>query len=139
MRYFRNSIRLPKTLKQQAEAIRNRWPGFVVEIKRGKLIAIGALRPTPRSEQYTVQITYSMNERPDIVLLSHKIERNFKNEKPEHLYSEDRLCLYRPIYGEFTFGDLICETIIPWISLWLYHYESWHLTGDWLGGGEHPG
>jgi len=22
--------------------------------------------------------------------------------------------------------------------LWLYYYEVWHLTDEWLGGGEHP-
>ena len=30
------------------------------------------------------------------------------------------------------------ETIVPWASLWLYYYEVWHATGEWLGGGEHP-
>ena len=33
----------------------------------------------------------------------------------------------------------IADTILPWTSLWLYFYELWHATGQWLGGGEHPG
>jgi len=30
------------------------------------------------------------------------------------------------------------ETIVPWACLWLYYYEVWHTTGEWLGGGLHP-
>ena len=127
-----------KSLKQQVQAIQSRWPRFSVRIKNNVLTATGQLQPTARSQAYEVQITYRLNKSPDIVLLSPKIEINFRNEMPEHLYSEERLCLFRPIYGEFKISDFISETIIPWTSLWLYHYEVWHLTGDWLGGGEHP-
>lgn len=30
------------------------------------------------------------------------------------------------------------ETVIPWTSEWLLHYEVWLATGDWHGRGEHP-
>ena len=29
----------------------------------------------------------------------------------------------------------VVNTIIPWTSEWLLHYELWHATGKWLGGG----
>jgi hypothetical protein len=32
----------------------------------------------------------------------------------------------------------IHESIVPWTSLWLYYYEIWHATGEWLGGGHDP-
>ena len=32
----------------------------------------------------------------------------------------------------------IAETIIPWASEWLLHYEIWLATGEWQGGGIHP-
>ena len=32
---------------------------------------------------------------------------------------------------------LISNTIIPWTIEWLYFYELWLATGEWLGGGEH--
>jgi len=32
----------------------------------------------------------------------------------------------------------VATTIVPWTSLWLRHYEVWHVTGEWWGGGEHP-
>jgi hypothetical protein len=32
----------------------------------------------------------------------------------------------------------ISEYIVPWISLWLFFYETWLITGEWLGGGHEP-
>lgn len=137
--YFTNSLLIAKPLSAQAQAIRFQWSGFAVGVTGNKLKAVGDLQPTSRSITYAVQIVYRLGDKPEITLLSPKIEKNFKGEMPEHLYSKERLCLYRPIYGEFKPSDLISETIIPWTSLWLYHYEVWHISGDWLGGGEHPG
>ncbi|NCD70961.1 hypothetical protein [Mucilaginibacter agri] len=137
--YFNNSLLTAKPLSQQAQAIRLKWPGFTVGISGNKLKAIGDLQPTSRSLVYKVQVLYQLGDMPDIILLNPKIETNFKGDMPEHLYSEQRLCLYRPIYGEFKPSDLVSETILPWTSLWLYHYEVWHIVGEWLGGGEHPG
>jgi hypothetical protein len=136
--YNSNSLLLPKTITQQTQAINHRWPGFVVSVSGRKLTAIGSLKPTSRSLSYKIQITYNLKQHPDIILLNPVLELNFNNESSPHLYPNKTLCLYRPIYGQFKFSDLISETIIPWTSLWLYHYEVWHLTGDWMGGGEHP-
>ena len=47
-----------------------------------------------------------------------------------------RICLYR--YSEFNSSKLLANTIIPWAIEWLYYYELWLATGEWLGGGEHP-
>lgn len=137
--YFNNSLLTAKPLSQQAQAIRLKWPGFIVSVSGNGLKAAGDLQPTARSAVYTIQIIYELGDTPDISLINPKIEKNFKGKMPEHLYSKERLCLYRPIYGEFKPSDLISETIIPWTCLWLYHYEVWHIIGEWLGGGEHPG
>lgn len=136
--YFRNSILTSKPISQQIIAIQTRWPRFVVSQAGRGLKAVGYLRPTARSDQYKVQISYLFETSPEVIVLEPEMIPNFNNEMPEHLYRGGKLCLYRPIYGEFKFGDLISETIIPWTALWLYHYEVWHLIGDWLGGGEHP-
>lgn len=33
---------------------------------------------------------------------------------------------------------LISETIVPWASEWLFYFELWLVTKEWMGGGEHP-
>lgn len=54
-----------------------------------------------------------------------------------HTFFGDELCLY---YGnDWEEHTPIAKTIIPWASEWLYHYEIWLFTGEWTGGGIHPG
>jgi hypothetical protein len=59
-----------------------------------------------------------------------------EGERLPHVYENDELCLYYP--GEWSGKSHIADTIIPWISEWLLHYEIWLATGEWQGGGEHP-
>ena len=132
-------IKIPvKTIAQQADAIRHRYPGFKVWANGQVLRATGILRPTARSQPYTLEISYTLKERPDIRVLQPSLEENTKGEAIPHIYPGKKLCLYHPLYGDFNYSDLLSETILPWTSLWLYHYENWHMTGDWLGGGSHP-
>ena len=58
-------------------------------------------------------------------------------KKVPHLYSNGSLCLYYPEYQEWNYRDSWAETLIPWTSLWLFYYEIWKETGNWLGGGIH--
>lgn len=122
----------------QMAGIKARYRRFEVSLNQGVLIATGSIQPTERSVVYCIKIRYQMNGVPQIYVLSPPLQKNEKGEDIPHMYSQKRLCLYRPKYGEFKHSDLICDTIIPWTSLWLYHYEIWHITGKWLGGGDHP-
>ncbi len=54
-----------------------------------------------------------------------------------HRFEGGNLCLH--YNGEWDPTMLISETIIPWASEWLLHYELWLATGEWLGGGHDPG
>jgi hypothetical protein len=99
---------------------------------------VGKVQPTSRSIVYNFEIKYNLGDAPRIIIVSPKLRKNDKGEAIPHLYPNGDLCLYRPAYREFKGSDFICNTIIPWISLWLYYYEIWLISGDWLGGGEHP-
>jgi len=55
-----------------------------------------------------------------------------------YTYAQDRPCLFLPGSGEWRSDLLIARTVVPWLSEWLYFYEVWRATGEWLGGGEHP-
>ena len=134
MKYNKNI----KSLGQQLGAIRSRYSYFKVNIVRQKLIIKGQLQPTARSTNYTFVLEYSLSSSPRIRIVSPKLARNSKDEDIPHMYSQKYLCLFQPKYKEFKRSDFLSDTIIPWTSLWLYHYELWHLTNKWLGGGEHP-
>lgn len=127
-----------KTIIQQMASIRRDYINFATIVERNSLWVKGELQPTSRSDVYTIEIIYQFRKRPIVNILKPVLVKNFKEEDIPHVYPGDKLCLYQPKYNEFKFSDFLSTTIIPWTSLWLYHYEVWHVTGDWLGGGEHP-
>ncbi len=111
------------------------WPGFRL-ISRGKqYMWEGRVQPTPLSSVYTIRITYAEGNSPKVYVVNPTLEPRHDAAIP-HRYADGGLCLNLP--GEWSSERCIAEMIIPWISLWLYHYEAWRITGEWLGGGVHP-
>lgn len=128
----------PITLVTQKEDIIAKYPAFLVSGDYKSIKIIGELQPTARSLTYKFELKYGLDWTPRVRIISPVLLKNSLNEKIPHMYSQKLLCLYRLKYEEFTKSCLLSETIIPWTSMWLYYYEMWHVTGKWLGGGEHP-
>ncbi len=129
------------TLSQGQQRMRMKalFPSFKFERgERGIGIWKGSLQPTVWGDKYRVQISYSPKSSPSVEVLSPKLRSRPDGERPPHLYSGERLCLYLPNSGEWTRQMFLADTIVPWTSLWLYYYEIWYVTGSWLGGGKHP-
>lgn len=125
-------------LGAQLSYMKSKYPQFTSKLVSYNLIIIkGSLQPSPRSCTYEFILKYDLSGIPKIKIVSPKLVKNSLNEKIPHLYKAGNLCLYRPKYNEFKVSDYLADTIIPWTSLWLYYYELWHATGEWLGGGEH--
>lgn len=126
------------SLAFQALYLQRIIPSSISKFKRSKLTWTGEIQPTPLSQKYTVRIEYKLDESPRADLISPKLERRDGN-LPPHLYPEERLCLYLPGMNEWNGQMLLADTIVPWIAEWLMHYEIWLATGEWCGGGVHPG
>lgn len=92
------------------------------------------VKPTIDSDEYIVEVKYKLGFQPKVFLIYPKL-KTLNGELPHHLYGEEngypRLCLYYPKYKEWTEYDYISDTIIPWISTWLFAYEYWQITGTW--------
>jgi hypothetical protein len=58
------------------------------------------------------------------------------DQRIPHTFYDGSICLH--LHEEWTPAMFVADTIIPWLSLWLYHYEVWHATGVWHGGGQEP-
>ncbi len=103
---------------------------------------VGKVKPTLLSCEYTIRIELECFSGPNrrgrvkIVVISPQL-RKHNNQKIPHLYPDGSLCLFYPSNREWDSTQLVAETIIPWISLWLYFYEIWLITGEWKGGGIH--
>lgn len=74
---------------------------------------------------------------PKVYILDKKLHKIGQNRKIPHLYCREKiqLCLFYPKYKEFNELMSLCETIIPWIRLWLQYFEEWLYSNDWKGGG----
>ncbi len=123
--------------------------GFINKIfPNGKFISkrdsglswVGDITPSANSLTYTVKVQYSLADGAKVYVINPNPLplADGKTHLP-HVYSHNkqRLCLYYPGVGEWNRSDLLVDTIFPWISEWLLHYELWLITGEWLGGGIH--
>lgn len=114
---------------------------FIVEnktIKHDKVELILSIKPTTNSKKYKVKLIAKKNSKiVNIFVVDPKVTLYENNKKVPHLYSNGSLCLFYPKFNEWNYNDLWSETLIPWTSLWLYYYEVWQETGEWLGGGIH--
>jgi len=124
-------------LAVQALAFKRIVPDSDYKIIFGVLHWKGKVMPDSLTREYTVSIRYTPGKRPKVVVLDPDIVPKDGRKLP-HIYEGDELCLYHPKYGELDHTKLIAEYILPWLSEWLFHYEIWEATGEWMGGGEHP-
>ncbi len=102
------------------------------------VVWVGELQPTKLSRKYQAKIEYRIDKVPSTNIISPKLALFEGARKLPHIYSDGSLCLYTPKNGEWHAGKNIASTIVPWISLWLFYYEAWLITGEWLGDGTEP-
>ena len=119
----------------QGAALRGRFPGARTEVERSGLTWTGTLQPTELSRRYKVRIRYRPPSSPHIHVLSEMPTRH--GAAYPHTFNDGSLCLYET--GEWYPEMLIADTIVPWTSEWLVHYEIWLATGKWYGSGEQVG
>ena len=103
-----------------------------------KFIWRGQLQPSPLSSRYDIKIEYTFGKNPNIFVTTPKPLplANGAIQLP-HVYDHEKqhLCLYYRPDGEWAPNKMIADTILPWASEWLLHYEYWIITGEWKGGG----
>ncbi len=96
------------------------------------------MQPSELSDFYTIKIKYRLRERPHVSVLAPELMPR-KGERIPHLFPGKELCLFRYKYYEWNSRMHLADTILPWSSIWLLHYEIWHATGVWCGSKqEHP-
>jgi hypothetical protein len=111
------------------------WPNLVCSRHSSELIWTGPIKPSLSSAEYIVEISYSVDRRPKVRVVSPSLIDPPKLSDV-HRYSDGTLCLHlREQWNQTLF---VADKIIPWISEWLMFYEGWLVTDEWLGGGEHP-
>lgn len=129
--------RRPVSLAEQVMVMKRHFPGFSVRWHKNIVRWVGELRPTDISQRYRIKIIHQLYRKPEVHVLKPLLVTDERGMIP-HVYPGRRLCLFHPQKREWGQGMHVATTIVPWTALWLYYYEVWQATGDWLGGGEHP-
>lgn len=128
----------------QVDRMERRWPDLILGISKDEntIIWTGPVRGFKM--QYTINVSWRFRSKriaPNVFVNSPKIKPRlgesfegiphlqFNSSNPE----DSALCLFDPEGREWNASMFIADTIIPWASEWLHHYECWHLDGVWRG------
>lgn len=82
-------------------------------------------------------------QRPDMIVVDPDLTVLAAGRKIPHTYPYSGkgilLCLWWPNDRDWVPQMKLAETYIPWTAEWLHYFELWCQTGEWGGGGAHPG
>lgn len=96
------------------------------------------LKPTEESQSYKLRISACVGSTiVNIYPVEPLIQQTVNGRKVPHMYYDGSLCLFYSDYNEWKYSDSWADTLVPWACLWLYYYEIWLITDEWLGGGIH--
>ena len=129
----------PINIIVQAKKIENQFPDSKITLKKNKIFWQGNIRPSPLSDTYDIKLEYKMDFHPNVFVVNQKLSLYPGWSVLPHVYDTKRqwLCLYYRKAREWNSQMYIADTIIPWTSEWLLHYEYWLATGRWHGRGIH--
>lgn len=136
----RKTFRQPAIgMPQQIGRMKELYPDFLrIRWRLERIRWEGDLQPSDTSARCKIAVDYHFRRWPIVTVLSPALVRHDNGLPIPHRFADGSLCLYLTKSGEWTPSMYIAETTIPWAAHWLFHYEVWHATGEWMGGGEHP-
>jgi hypothetical protein len=124
----------------QVAGLRSLFPVGKTRWTRNSVNWKGTLSPSAQGRLYGLELNYRLGEPPDVWVKSPNLKDLADGRSLPHVYSqeEQRLCLYVPGRKLWTPRKSVAATLLPWAALWLYYFELWLVTDEWLGLGEHP-
>ena len=129
------------TMAEQAAQLRYFYPeSKVVNLDHGNLIWRCELTPSEISDIYTIEIRYFSGEHPKMYVVKPKplMLHPGATELP-HVFNHERQEICTHFFGEWNWSMPLATTYGPWASRWLHSYETWVVTGTWIGHSFHNG
>jgi hypothetical protein len=110
------------------------------ELRAGRFTWRFSATPSPIGRDYNIRIEFEQDGRPEIFVDVPDLHVLAKGRRIPHLYQQKppRLCLYLPKTCEWQSWMRLDQTIVPWVTLWLFYFEEWLASDEWKGGGMHP-
>ncbi len=125
-------------LMGQAMVVKEKYADVCVRHKKRGVDVFIKIRPTKESVQYKLKISAEVDStKVSVFPVEPHIGSVESKMTVPHMYQSGALCLFFPDNNEWKYTDSWADTLVPWAGLWLYYYEIWLQTGEWLGGGVH--
>lgn len=121
---------------KQAAFVCGKYDTFSSKVTgRDKVKLKGTLRPSLLHKPYQVEIEYQLGKFPSVRIVSPEIDPD-----APHTFADNSICTFYPAYEIWNRRMKLSETLIPWISDWIFHYEIWLVTKKWNGDADprHP-
>ena len=104
-------------------------------IRNGRLSFNVSIKPLETSESYLIHVEYIINLNPRAYLISPPLKQ-YNGKNPHHIFEtnengQTQLCFYNTKFGEWNKSMYLADTIVPWLTSWLFAYEIWQITGQW--------
>ncbi len=129
----------PLNMALQAQRLKALFPNSEINFNSQVLNWRCVITPSPLSREYQIKLVLGRGEQPNVYIESPLLELYPEKNSLPHVYSTKKqwLCLYYKKVKQWNSGMYLADTVVPWISEWLMHYELWLCTGIWHGGGIH--
>lgn len=102
---------------------------FIWEFNLGEIIfLIGRGAVKFDYSHYRLKVVHSPKVEPRVYMVSPRLPKGTK-----HVYKEGHLCLYKPSNWQWQNHHRFNVDIFPNLCAWIYHYEYWSDTGEWIG------
>ncbi|GAB6393802.1 MAG: hypothetical protein MdMp024_0114 [Bacteroidales bacterium] len=111
----------------QIGAMKKHFPDFKHYKKGNNVVFIGNLFVAPEIPIYTVSIECSVDNPPAV-----KEKKPVLHKNAPHTFTDNSLCLYHWSNFKWDNRKLITNEIIHWTIAWIYFYEYWLQTGEWI-------
>jgi hypothetical protein len=119
------------------------WEGPISTLMRTYEVRIQYVRPTHLKNG---MFLYGGMPNPSVWVIDPPLKIRCDSKRlPHTFHNPDRppnqawLCLFFLGDDDWTPADYVADKIVPWAAEWLTFYEGWLVTGEWHGGGLHPG
>jgi hypothetical protein len=119
-------------------------PGCSYSFESGReLIYRLPLSPTVASRIYNCELRVPRGVKsPQMIIVEPDLKGLAGDRQLPHVYpyagAGTLLCLWHPKNKEWNATMRLSDTYIPWTLRWLWYFEDWLSSDDWVGEGVHP-
>jgi hypothetical protein len=105
------------------------WIDLKINSENKSIIGKGKLNV--EGKNYEILLSYSPfnQHRYDRIYIN---DTSIKFNNKIHLYRDNSLCLYHPIFDKPILNTIPLYKMIPWITEWIVFYELWKKYGVWF-------